>query len=81
MTMRLTRRFSFASPQVDAFTSALYGQVMARVGKMRTAVAGLAMLSEAFNNSLVTNRLPGRGISFLLLFTGGTSSSRPCQSS
>ena len=51
------------------------------VGKMRTAVAGVAMLREAFKNSLVTNRLPGRRISFLLLFTGGASPSRPCQSS
>ena len=51
------------------------------VGKMPTAGAGEAMLREAFNTSLVTNRLPGRGISFLLLFTGGASSSRPCQSS
>ena len=51
------------------------------VGKMRTAVASVAMLREAFKTALVTNGLPGRRISFLLLFTGGTSSSRPYQSS
>ena len=51
------------------------------VGKMRTAVAGVTMLRVTFKTGLVTNSLPGRRISFLLLFTGGASSSHPCQSS
>jgi hypothetical protein len=51
------------------------------VGKMRTAIAGAAMLRKAIHISFVTNRLQGWRISILLLLTGGESSSRPCESS
>jgi hypothetical protein len=51
------------------------------VGKMSTAVAGAAILRQAFHIKFVTNGLQGWRISNLLLLTGGESSSRPCESS
>ena len=55
---------------------------MASGGKMRTAIPGAAMLSQAFHVLFVTNRLQGWRISILLLLlTGGESLSRPGESS
>jgi hypothetical protein len=48
---------------------------------MRTVIAAVPILREAFNTSLVTNRPLGRRISFLLLFKGGASSACPSQPS
>jgi hypothetical protein len=44
-------------------------QVMASVGKMRTALPAVAMLRGNFIYCVVPNRLQGRRISFLLLFS------------
>ncbi len=57
------------------------GQVTAGVGKVQKAVSGVAMLRKAFKTALVANHLQGMRISFLLLFTGGATPSRPCNSS
>jgi hypothetical protein len=51
------------------------------VGKMRTAIAGAAMLRKAIHITFVTNRIQRWRISILLLLKGGESTSRPCESS
>ena len=45
------------------------------------AKAGAVIVMETFTSLLVTNRLPGRRVPFLLLLARGKPSSRPCQSS